>query len=225
MEIKCYTDNNFKRRERKTFAVYSTLLRTTELCSNVRKIVINVTPTLWELDFELDIIQILRLAGVLKDYERLKELTLLVRPSVMTRGNWDFLGDFFRMADKRRQGVSLCLELLDTTYSCAPEDYAVGAMEERAAAERIIEEMTGKLCGRGAEVCICPLSSCLSLLVEVLLILDLGVGGVEYYGGSGGVLLRRSCIFVSVERISHQTIIWRGIFAQRKDTYFVGSTA
>lgn len=130
MEIKCYADRSLKRREKKAFAVYSTLLRTKELCGNIRKLVVNVTPTLWDMNFEHDVVQVPRLAGVIKGYERLRELTLIVRPSIMSPVNWDILEDFFLLADKRGRGVSLCLELVDDAIDEETEEHEVEAVEE-----------------------------------------------------------------------------------------------
>ncbi|CAG8954665.1 hypothetical protein HYFRA_00004587 [Hymenoscyphus fraxineus] len=154
MEIKCYADEYIKRREKKAFATYATLLRTRELCGGVRKVVMNVTPNNWDIEFEAEPTQLPRLAGLLKDYKRLSELTIVIRPFVMAPDNWEELGDFFRMANKKEKGVSLCFELVDDEIDLLqddPEDVE-DIMEDRRRSEKIIEEMTGRFCGKGAEV-------------------------------------------------------------------------
>jgi hypothetical protein len=162
MEIKIYTDDRVKRREKKAYAAYSTLLRTKALCQDVRKVILNLTPTDYTVDFCLDYgvdPQITRLASLLQTYQKLKELTLVIRTGslIMNSSNWELLGEsFFVMAKKKRQGVSLCVELVDYFVDFDDSDISEGEtdmiVEERNLAEKMFDNAVERYSGKGADV-------------------------------------------------------------------------
>ncbi|EPE37068.1 hypothetical protein GLAREA_09231 [Glarea lozoyensis ATCC 20868] len=163
MEVKIYTDDRLSRRERKAWAVYSTLLRTRALCQDVRKIVLNLTPVDMDVEFCFQgtpDAQIVRLGKLLQTYERLKELTLVIRTGclVMDVHSWDVLGEhLFVLADKKGRGVSLCVELVDYEMSIDEEEgYDYEEMEEmkeeREFAEKVVNSTVERFCGKGSDV-------------------------------------------------------------------------
>ncbi|KAH8678897.1 hypothetical protein BGZ60DRAFT_428716 [Tricladium varicosporioides] len=144
MEIKVYIDESPRRREKKANAAYETLKRTAPLCQDVRKVVLNITPIDFDIDFREDE-QLLRIAGVLKDYKKLEEVTLKVRPSSIASTSWLPLVGFFFLA---RQGVSLCFELLDSAIEEGEDqDIIDEIVEERKDAEDKIKSMSDKYGG------------------------------------------------------------------------------
>ncbi|KAF4635952.1 hypothetical protein G7Y89_g2144 [Cudoniella acicularis] len=148
MEIKVYVDESSRRREKKAEAAYQTLLRTAPLCKGANKVVLNVTPTDWEVDFRGEE-QLLRLASVLKDYKKLKEVTLKVTPSCLACSNWLPLLGFFLLA---RQGVSLCFELMDYEIDTDEEEDAEEIKEERKTAEHNIDLLAKEYSGKKPDV-------------------------------------------------------------------------
>jgi hypothetical protein len=166
MEIKIYTDERHHRRERKAWAAYSTLLRTKALCQEVRKVVLKLTPPDYDVDFSWGGVadpQIVRLGALLQSYQKLKELTLVIHSGslCMNSWNWDVLGkNFFVMAKKKGQGVSLCVELVDYEVNLDDSDVSdeevEELIEERQYAEKMFDSTVSKYAGKGAEVSLFP---------------------------------------------------------------------
>lgn len=148
MEIKIYTDEIAHRRERKANAAYAALMRTKALCQDASKVVLNITPGDWEVDFYEDK-QLPRLAALLAGYPKLEDVTLRLKPDCLSTGNqgWSLFDGFFALCKK---GVSLCFELLD--YE--PEDEEAEEIEEEhKVTELLIERMAKDHAGPGADVC------------------------------------------------------------------------
>jgi hypothetical protein len=125
MEIKIYIDESPRKRARKADAAYAALLRTVALCQDVRKVVMNVTPTDWEVYFS-GTDQLSRLANVLSTYPKLKDVTLKVRPESI-EGEWEIFEGVFGLCKK---GVSLCFELMDYDVDSDDEPEDVEEVEE-----------------------------------------------------------------------------------------------
>lgn len=148
MEIKIYTEDTLRKRDRKSNAAYAALMRTKALCQDARKVVLNITPQDYDVDFYGDE-QLSRLAGVLAGYRKLKDVTLRVRPMCIAMDDWSIFHGFFALCKK---GVSLCFELLDYEAASEDEEEAEEIEEEHKATELMIEKMAEDYAGEGADV-------------------------------------------------------------------------
>jgi len=134
-----------------------------------------------EIDFRLDE-QLPRLAGVLKDYPKLKEVTLKVRPDSLPHVNdWDMFKGFFELCKK---GVSVCFELLDYEMNGDESEDEVEEIEEqRKFAEEHVEVLAKDWAGKGASN-VCSLFLKLRSYVGTFTDRCLGLGGVEHCPGN-----------------------------------------
>ena len=113
MEIKIYIDESPRKRARKADTAYAALLRTRALCQDVRKVVMDITPTDFQVYFS-GTDQLSRLAKVLETYPKLKDVTLKVRPeSIEHEDEWEIFEGFFGLC---KRGVSLCFERRFISY-------------------------------------------------------------------------------------------------------------
>ena len=147
MEIKIYTDDSPRKRDRKASAAYAALLRTVALCQDVQKVVMNVTPI--DMDVFFDGTQLPRLAQVLSTYPKLKDVTLKVRPESLEVDQWEIFEGFFGLC---RKGVSLCFELMAYDHIGIDADDVEEADKERKLTERRIEALTKKYTGKEGDV-------------------------------------------------------------------------